>query len=437
MNNCIFFLGRYLDSFKTTLNYNIIRVSTNEFSDSTEVSKEEQSNDYYNKYYKELQILGYIASNLPEPAIIQENISTSKDKAKDNKVNSLSGNPPISDTFFSDLNQIEEKVKLECSKVYTGEYLKLIQNNEKMPTHLNSYLKKSKEELHNFRLKSIRILRTHSQNLFSISIKIGKIVNEFISLFYLDKINTFIKECESNFFEKLKQNNDIKSNINSKLGPYLANPYYMSELDKLKNTELNRNKDFSEILNQTQLKILIEIEIQSDLFYKRLLNNYETFILLFDNFIFEEEYIALGDSEDLKTSFNYNTLLKLKEYNQEVNLDSKRSLKKIYYGLNKQLLRLNYFDRFNEFAKAVIDGYNDKQSILSTEFTKNLENKPINCYSLINNKNLTTYRNNVFERFVNKFNQYITYVLDNYDLKILEENNYSKYWNNSIQDLFN
>ena len=43
----------------------------------------------------------------------------------------------------------------------------------------------------------------------------------------------------------------------------------------------------------------------------RILNNFASLMTLFDNFIFDEEFISLGDEEYFKERDNYNQLLKL------------------------------------------------------------------------------------------------------------------------------
>ena len=89
---------------------------------------------------------------------------------------------------------------------------------------------------------------------------------------------------------------------------------------------------------------------------------------LFDNSIFEEEIISLGDEEYFKERQNYNQLLKLKETLKEkanpggdkkagvktqidtskYALDSKRTYKKNYKGINDKEGKINYYNTFNK-----------------------------------------------------------------------------------------
>lgn len=105
----------------------------------------------------------------------------------------------------------------------------------------------------------------------------------------------------------------------------------------------------------------------ADLFYRRITNNFEALTTILDNFIFEEEYISLDDEEYFKQRKDYNTLLKLKPENKgNLNMDSKRTFKKIYIGLDKNLLKINYLEKYQDFIL--------NNSLLASNFTCDLLN---------------------------------------------------------------
>jgi len=105
-----------------------------------------------------------------------------------------------------------------------------------------------------------------------------------------------------------------------------------------------------EEINQNQINLLENEEKMADNFYKRMINNFEALTTILDNFIFEEEYISLDDEEYFKERKDYNTLLKLKPENKgNLNMDSKRTFKKIYFGLNRYLLKINYYEKYQDF----------------------------------------------------------------------------------------
>jgi len=152
-------------------------------------------------------------------------------------------------------------------------------------------------------------------------------------------------------FKIIEENSEKKKEeIYSQLGPYLANPYYYENLVRIELSEESRSKQFLEEINQNQLYLLENEEKMADIYIKRITNNFEALTTIFDNFIFEEEYISLDDEEYFKQRKDYNTLLKLKPENKgNLNMDSKRTFKKIYSGLDRNLLKINYFEKYQDF----------------------------------------------------------------------------------------
>ncbi len=63
--------------------------------------------------------------------------------------------------YTNELNSIEEKIKGECAKVYTGEYVKLLNTPNKLPPSLVPFITNFKTEMENFRMKCVRDLRTY------------------------------------------------------------------------------------------------------------------------------------------------------------------------------------------------------------------------------------------------------------------------------------
>jgi hypothetical protein len=150
-------------------------------------------------------------------------------------------------------------------------------------------------------------------------------------------------------FDGFKTISDNKKKaLNNDLGPYLANPYYKNELIAKEHAEKERYKHFIEKLNHTQLSLIDNEEKLADEFLKKVNNNFEALVLLFDNFIFEEEFIPLGDEEYFKERKDYNELNKLKSDSKlGFNLDSKRTFRKVYQGVDRSKLRLNYYEKFH------------------------------------------------------------------------------------------
>lgn len=62
--------------------------------------------------------------------------------------------------YAIEIGAIDEKVKAECLKIYTGEFAKQLNSTIKIPNSLISFLQNLKIEMENFRLKCVRDLRT-------------------------------------------------------------------------------------------------------------------------------------------------------------------------------------------------------------------------------------------------------------------------------------
>jgi len=157
-----------------------------------------------------------------------------------------------------------------------------------------------------------------------------------------------------NEFESLNiKSEKIKKDLNSSLGPYLANPYYFNILNEKSEKENERSRNFSAEIDCKQFDLIQNEEKYSDEYCTRIINNFESIICLFDNFIFEEEYITLGDEEYFKDNRDFNFLLKLNsEKKSNLNLDSKRTFKKIYIGIDKNKLKVNFliYEKFKNFC---------------------------------------------------------------------------------------
>ncbi len=91
----------------------------------------------------------------------------------------------------------------------------------------------------------------------------------------------------------MKESNEIREKLNRVIGPNLANPYYKKELDDIINTDNERNKKIVTEMNEKQFKSIdLAEKIGSD-FYIRSVSNFEAFVILFDSFILEEDFISL------------------------------------------------------------------------------------------------------------------------------------------------
>jgi hypothetical protein len=151
INNCIYNYGRYIEAFKQGFVYSLTRINMKEQSESLDlVGKEELEEDEKHKL-AELSHLGLLAKVMSGTALSMTSNNTVKPNVKkdDSTIN-----------FIAELHTIDERVKQECQKIYTGEYSKIINNPDKITPSLVPFLQGLKQEMENFRLKCIRDLRT-------------------------------------------------------------------------------------------------------------------------------------------------------------------------------------------------------------------------------------------------------------------------------------
>ena len=153
---------------------------------------------------------------------------------------------------------------------------------------------------------------------------------EFILYHFTYKKSVQITSLYQEFNSSFQIAEKTKSLLSSSLGPYLANPYYQEKFSKIQSDQVERSKIIVDKINTTQFALIeVEKKFAQD-FTIRILNNFEVLLTLFNNFIFEEDFITLGDEEYLRERKDYNFLCKVKsnESKGKVNLDSKRSFKK-------------------------------------------------------------------------------------------------------------
>ena len=73
----------------------------------------------------------------------------------------------------------------------------------------------------------------------------------------------------------------------------LANPFFAEELKQLIFTEETRHTTHINSINSYQLKLIENEEIFTKAFYIRAINNFQSFILLFDAIIIGEDMIEI------------------------------------------------------------------------------------------------------------------------------------------------
>ena len=448
INTCVWNYGKYINAFKDSLlnSYQLSRVLMKEDKeDCTITEKEDLDADEILKR-EELLSLGFLAKSILDP-----NLAVSGDKK--NKPASSTGEP----NFNVEISSIDEKMKAECAKIYVGNYAKYLNATEKMPDSLVPFLDDLKREMEIMRLRAVKDLRTFCQNLYKFSLSIPECVYKFIFGYSNMKNNSKINEIMNTFEKSREVSEKTKTELKMKLGPYLANPYFSKDLENFEQKDNERNSLYIKNINETQFNLIQNEEDNSKEYTIRILNNFASLMTLFDNFIFEEEFISLGDEEYFKERHNYNELLKLKDALEEkanpsgdkkatgkatvdtskYALDSKRTFKKNYKGINYKEGKINYYDMFNKEVKDYVENSEDKIKLLETAYRKDNWSKSMIGIKLQNNKNLFLERNKYYEQHCKGFNENIKDDINKFNTFRLEELEYKFKWDEMVKDLRN
>ena len=339
-----------------------------------------------------------------------------------------------------------------------GNYAKWLNPQEKIPDSLIPFLEEIKREMEIMRLRCVKDLRTFCQKLYAFSLNIPSCVIQFIYGYSNMTLSGKTNEIIEAFNKAKNVSENIKTELKIKLGPYLANPFFSKELTAIETADTERSNNFLKMINETQFNLIQSEEENSKNFTTRLLNNFTALMTLFDNFIFEEEFISLGDEEYFKKRENYNQLLKLKETLEEktlgdgskkpadkkgggdlskYDLESKRTFKKQFKGINFKNGKINYYDMFTKIVKDYVENSEEKIKMLENEYRKDNWSKSIAGIKLQNNKNLFNERNKYYKQHCESFNKNIKDDINKYNQFRLEELEYKYKSNEMFKDLRN
>jgi hypothetical protein len=450
INTCVWNYGKYISAFKDSLvnSYQLSRVIMKENTEDITITEKEDIDADEALKKEEILSLGFLAKSILDP---------SSNPTQDKKKGGAAVGEP---SYNSEIASIDDKLKSECAKIYVGNYAKFLNPQEKLPDSLVPFLEDIKREMEIMRLKCVKDLRSFCQNLYKFSLNIPSCVFKFIyghsNMVCSGKTNEIM-----NIFNKEKENSDkIKDELKTKLGPYLANPLYAKDLSSFETKDTERNTTFIKSINETQFNLIQNEEECSKNFTTRLLNNFACLMTLFDNFIFEEEFISLGDEEYFKERENYNQLLKLKDALDEklnagqdgkknvqsgknavdiskYDLESKRTFKKLFKGINFKEGKINYYDIFQKIVKEYVENSEEKIKILENEYRRDNWSKSITGIKLQNNKNLFLERNKFYKNHCDTFNNNIKDDIDKFNNLRVQELEYKFKLDEMVKDLKN
>ena len=221
---CIRHYALHLGGFKEETQ-DLDRISYQESQESIELSEQEQESDA-KKAEEELEILGPIGfNNANEPYV----------------------------KFPEAITQIDQMCKDLCQKLYTGDNLKYLVGNDKIPEYLTIFLEKMKKQAEEFKLSQVRQLRTSAQRLQDLCQEIPKCAYNYIRVRFTALIETKV-DTENSRFDKLRvQDKQQKDEHLRSFRPNLENPANKEATQKLNAEEVARSEAYIEVSEKFSL----------------------------------------------------------------------------------------------------------------------------------------------------------------------------------------
>lgn len=238
--------------------------------------------------------------------------------------------------FNQKISEMENAIKDETAKLYTGEYSKLL-GPDKLTDVLRDFLENLKQEMVDFRIESIRQLRIITDQFIELVPQLNKVIMN--SIFNQDrgKLDQESSHRLSLFEKSNEQNNEVKEDHIRDLRPNLNHPDNKEDLTQLNAAETERKhnqKVSTEKFQEEYSQLYFE---ESNKYFVRVLNNISFLLTYYDNFILHEDYIELpGDENTVKKHLNLKKLMIMQQKGELTDTSSWRSLRKAWktYDLN-------------------------------------------------------------------------------------------------------
>ena len=126
--------------------------------------------------------------------------------------------------FNEMVDEIEKGSKDICAKIYTGDNVKWLVGNDKIPEYLTAYLTGMKTSAENFRISCTRSLRTLCQDLLTFCEKLPVAVFSRISSVFEVNINKKVDSFLQQFNFFIAQDKESREMHLRKFRPNLENP---------------------------------------------------------------------------------------------------------------------------------------------------------------------------------------------------------------------
>ena len=215
---CIRHYALHLGGFKDEIK-DLERISYREDKDGIDLDEQESELDS-KRVEEELEVLGPIGfNNANEPYV----------------------------KFPDAISQIDQMCMDLCQKLYTGDNVKYLVGNDKIPEYLSIFLEKMKKQAEEFKISQVRQLRTSAQRLQDLSQEIPKCAYNYIRVRYTALIETRVGSEDQKFDKLQAQDKATKENHLRLFRPNLENPANKDATQKLNSEEVARSDAYVEV----------------------------------------------------------------------------------------------------------------------------------------------------------------------------------------------
>lgn len=208
----------HLGGFKEELK-ELDRITQVETRESIEIEEEEKELDE-KRAEEELEVLGPIGfKNANEPYV----------------------------RFPEAIVNIESMCKELCQKLYTGDNVKYLVGNDKIPEYLSVFLENMKKQAEGFKIAQVRMLRTSAQRLQGLCAEVPRSLYYYLRVRYSVMIEQKVDTAES-AFDRAKEQDAAKKKEHLRLfRPNLENPANKAATQELNAKEQDRTEKYIDV----------------------------------------------------------------------------------------------------------------------------------------------------------------------------------------------
>ncbi|KAL4438837.1 hypothetical protein ABPG74_016557 [Tetrahymena malaccensis] len=365
--------------------------------------------------------------------------------------------------FMDWVTEIEKNTILEAQKIYVGDKSKFLTGADKCPDYLRNYIQNNRKNAEEFRISSCRNLRNSCEELSQLSTNISEMIIQSMNARYNFNINLKDESLMKEFAQLQNVHQDKKQQHLQQLRPNLSNPQCKPELIDLVKREKERITNYFQSCKQFKENVLDLRFIESNEFFKSLLNHFEFLLTYYDSEVLFEDFKKLpGDDDIQKKHENIKVLLRMKQKGTVIDTSSERSLSKTWDGI--LLTTFCFDDRKIEYKLTTVQEddkgkggakkdakkappakappapakggkTNDKQQEVQEE-NPNLT-KAIKSFKTYRQKSANSWKKQILEEFKKQFETRVQQIKSFFEKQEMDEYKFEFKWEQNISSLNN